>query len=200
MKAIINTRRRGTAMVETVMAIPLLAMILGLTWWVGWAMTNQQRVKASDRYTAWRANYGGGVTTDSLNTDFFQLKANPNTMDISYGVGANTTVTDYVNAAAQVSQGAAGLADSGPRQRYPQGRRVSVSAEFPTSIGLWNRYQGSITSSHSRDGVEWRYHQASLIVPVIDQYLPTIEAAMMGVHAPADGMAMMVRGLYGNGW
>jgi len=184
------------------MAIPLLAMILGLTWWVGWAMTNQQRVKASDRYTAWRTNYGGGVTNDSLNTDFFQLKANPNTMDISHGSGANTTVTDYVNAAAQVSQGAAGLADRGPRQRYPQGHWVSVSAEFPTSIGLWNRYQGNIKSSHSRDGVEWRYHQASLIVPVIDQYLPTIEAAMIGVHAPADGMAMMVQGLYNNsgGW
>lgn len=193
-----NRKTKGTALVEAVFAIPMLALILGLTWWVGWAMTNQQHVKAADRYTAWRSTYGGGVTTDSLNTDFYQRKAN--VQDISYGNGQAETVRDYCDLASRFSQAAGGLADGGPRQRFPRGTQVTVSADFPTSVGLWNRYQGAIHSEHFREGVEWRYGQAAINTTVLDQYMTSMDACLSGVQQPGDGMAQMVRTLYSNGW
>ncbi len=48
------SRRHGTAVIESIFCVPLIAIILGLTFFFGWAMRNQQRVIISDRYAVWR--------------------------------------------------------------------------------------------------------------------------------------------------
>lgn len=57
--------RRGTAMVEFVMCIPLLALLIAGMFFLGWAMRNQQKVKISNRYAAWRDVHNAKARTDA---------------------------------------------------------------------------------------------------------------------------------------
>ena len=58
-------RSRGTAMVEFVMCIPLLALLISGMFFFGWAMRNQQKVKVSDRYAVWRAVHNANAEADA---------------------------------------------------------------------------------------------------------------------------------------
>ena len=190
--------RRGTALVEAVLALPLLAVILGLTWWVGWAMTNQQRVKAASHYAAWRGAYSGAPSSASLERVEFAGKGE--VRNYTRSAGAAGTVNNLVDAAGLVSSGAAMVADQGPRLRFPRGSSIWLSGEFPTSVGLWNRYQGDIRGRAAREGVSWRYAQTNLRDAMVDIYFPHMESCMIGVPPPGGNMAMMVRQLYLYGW
>ena len=190
---------RGTALVEAVLALPLLIVVLGLVWWVGWAMANQQRVKAAANYTAWRSVYDGGAPVpESLEKVEFVGKGE--VRNYSRGGGPAGTLDELVDAAMLVSSDAAVVADRGPRVRFPKGSFVRLSGEFPTSVGLWNRYQGDIRGRAGREGVTWRWSEASLRESMVEVYFPAMETCLIGVRQPGDGMARMIRGLYWGGW
>jgi hypothetical protein len=192
-------RRQGTSVMEMVLVIPLLATIIFLVWFLGWSMTNQQHVRISDRYAAWRYVHGGGVTRESLNDQFFGNKAV--NIDIGYqSVEPNPTPEELVEAAGNVSPLAQSLADRSVGQRFPRGHRREVWAEFPSSVGLWQQFAGQISSASGREGVEWRHGEAQLNVSVTDQFLPDLESALSGVPAPGTDMATMIRQLYLGGW
>ncbi len=56
--------RRGTALIEFVMCIPLLALIIAGTYFFGMVMRNDQRLCVSDRYHAWRVVQNADAETD----------------------------------------------------------------------------------------------------------------------------------------
>ncbi|MCL2701713.1 MAG: pilus assembly protein [Phycisphaerae bacterium] len=191
-------QRRGTALVEAVLALPLLMVILGLVWWVGWAMTNQQRVKSAAHYAAWRGAYGDGVTEAEIERVEFVGKGT--VREYTLGGGPRETIDELVDVAALASPQAAHLADRGPRARYRKGNFVRLSGEFPTSVGLWNRYQGDIRSRAGREGPTWRHRDAAIRDAILEMYFPELDTRMRSVPRPGDGMAEMVRDLYISGW
>jgi len=151
-------RRRGTALVEFAMVIPLLALIISLTFFVGWARTNQQHVWAATRYAAWRPVRGGGsVRTDDLNLWFFADRAEDVSLRSDHG--PDQTREELVAAAGDVSQRAYLLAEAGVLDRWPRSCLARTGAAFPTHLALWRRFQGVIGGSCRREGVEWRRGQ-----------------------------------------
>lgn len=192
-------RRRGAAMVEFVACIPLLGVVLALTFFFGWAMNNQQHVWIADRYAAWRSVRGGAMATEGeLNAAFFRNIARD--VHVSGDGGPSGTRRDFADAVASVNQPAGDLAAATVADHYPNGRRVWVSADFPPNVGAARHFSGVISHRFSRAGVEWRWPQVRCEVEVTDQFLPALDNLLAGMPAPADHLARMFRSLYRNGW
>lgn len=210
-------RRAGTALVELAMCIPLLAAAIALTAFLGWAMMNQQNVKAAARYTSWRRVYGGwpqrgvddpNVIDDAnhpgLNELFFRRKAS--SVGVEGGSGQIDEFEQLRTAAADQSGYAEEFADAlllhppEGRGHFQHARRAHVWARFHSDMAMLNKYQGAIHSRHIRDGVEWRRRQADCRHVTRIQFLETLDAVLLEVPTPGDGMARMIRSLYLNGW
>ena len=192
--------RRGTALVEFAMCIPLLALVISLTFFFGHAMMNQQHVRISDRYTAWRRAAGGNVDGQTLNTLFFRERAEG--IGLTEDGGPADTLEDYVAFAAWTGSDAERLARATVLQRFPRGQRATVEAEFPSSsgAGVYRRLAGAIRGSHYRDGVEWRRGQARPEDGLRDEFLGDVDATLDNLPAPADTLGQVLRGLYLAGW
>lgn len=220
-------RRRGLALVETAMAIPLLATILVGTMFLGWAMMNQQQVKASARYVSWRhANRGWAYTdpgpapnadpnaadpTDiddpnhpGLNRLFFRDRAVD--IDVWRGGGQNDEVEDLVTAAGAQSAYASDFANRLLVNPYPdhgvfpRAQAARVGAEFGTDVAAFRKYTGSIRGYHIRDGVEWRRNEAGCRYVTRKQFLDNLDQVLTSVPDPGTEMGKMIRGTYVNGW
>lgn len=189
---------RGTAVIEMVMVIPLLAGIIGLIFFFGWAMMNQQHVRTADRYLAWRTLYGGGPA-DGLNKAFFRNKAvNIQTRNEPANV---ETLQDWVDRVGLVNRGSEDLArlmaeGSSTVRALPRDSRVRVQAEFPSDIKLWKRFTGPIISTSGREGREWRWRQTDPQSHALTQiYFEELDQAL-----PKNQAGDMLHKLYYTGW
>jgi hypothetical protein len=216
-------KRRGTALVEAAMCIPLLAAVIVLTMFLGWGMMNQQSVKAAARYTSWRRVYGSWNRPDDadpndpndssdiddpnhpgLNRMFFGDRAR--SIHVDRSEGPSDEFEQLVAAAFSESDYAGSFADRliiNPLPdygRFPRARRAQVWAEFASDMAAFQKYQGDIYSHHIRDGVEWRRRQADCRHVTREQFLHTLDTVLRSVRPPGDGMAKMVRSLYLHGW
>ena len=192
-------RRRGTAIVEFAVCIPLLALVVVVTFFFGWAMVNQQHVWTADRYACWRQVRTGTVPSDDeLNRDFFGGKARNVATDRDGGtsVPEQGLVDDVAAANAAAGDLARGLV----MDRFPKGLGVNAQAEFPTDVRVWQRYTGAIHSRSARIGVEWRWRQARCETVVADQMFTSLEGALQTFPAPGTVMGSFLRSLYRNGW
>ena len=194
----LSRRRRGTALLEFVMSVPLFALIIMLIFFFGWSMTNQQHVKASSRYVTWRSVLtGSGTSNEELNRLFFQQQAPE---DENYRTGGGGGPTDALEGlvAASASRGAAvgELADQLVMQRFPHGRSTRMAVRFETSIDAWRQFTGRIYSDHTRDGVEWRHGQARLGGALTEQFLFELDETLNGVPAPGDRLGRMFASLH----
>jgi len=213
----VRPRRRGTALVEMAMCIPLLASIIALTAFLGWAMMNQQNVKAAARYTSWRNVYGGWAqrnpddpnTPDDpnypgLNELFFRQRAS--SVHAGGGSGEIDEFEQLITAAFDRSDYAGTFADQlilhplPGHGHFQHARSGHVSASFRSDMEILNRYQGAIQSYHIRDGVEWRRGQADCQSVTRVQFLSALEDLLLSVQAPGADMANMLRSVYRNGW
>ena len=193
------TRRGGTAIVEFAVCIPLLALVVVVTFFFGWAMVNQQHVWTADRYAAWRQVRTGSVPSDdSLNQDFFAGRAR--NVLTARDDGTSRPEQDFVDDVAGDSGPAGDLARGLVLDRFPKGLGVHDQAEFPTDVAVWERYTGAIQSRSSRIGVEWRWRQARCETVVADQLLPTLDGTLQTLPNPATGMGAFLRSLYRNNW
>jgi hypothetical protein len=204
------------------MCIPILATMVGLSAFLGWAMMNQQNVKSAARYTAWRHTYGGWPSHHPTDPNRTQNPLDPNNPDDTshpwlnamflseraddIGVGGHDAGEEEFGLLAA----AAGQYGTAPGRlagdlvldpcHWEHHRGSSVSANFPTSVPLWQQYKGAIRSGHARDGRQWRRGQADCVTQVRDQFLDPLDRGLLGLPAPADGLGQMVRGLYMGGW
>ncbi len=192
-------RRRGAVIMEFVFCLPVLAFLLGLIFFLGWAMMNQQHVKVSARHTAWRnVRQTPDVTGMELNKDFFANRSD--SVQISLGSGPDGTLRDFTTAAASCGPNAGILAQRLALEQYPRGSRADVSGHFPSSVALWQRYQGSIQMHRAREGVEWRRHQADNIGPVRELFLMPLDNTLDQITPPGRDLGQMMRQIYLAHW
>lgn len=216
--------RRGTAVIETVMVIPFLALIIALIFFFGYAMTNQQHLRMADRYAVWRGYRGGGTNGTSINQQFLQNKGANVSVSYSSGKLDEPTIDELVRAAGDVSRSAEGLMtlmalgnSTGNVQAnaFPRDSQVAVSSQFPSNVALWNRIMsntpgdptdpsaggaggnvGSIFSQVSLEGGEWRHNATPSQCPaILQEFLLNLDSAM-----PSNPVGSRLKLLYNSSW
>lgn len=192
--------RRGAAMIEFVMIIPMLAMIIGLTFFFGWTMANRLNVRESSRYASWRhVRTEQPVGARKLNDEFFDNRAT--NIGLRRGLGTEATIEDLIAAAGTFGNLHAAFTDAVIWNCGHQGRTVRVRARFPSDVGLYRRFQGRLSSYHSRDGRQWR-RQDDLTPEeeVRDIFLSDLDNALKGLEAGGSRLAKVMRVTYLNKW
>ncbi len=192
-------RRRGAAMVEFCLAIPLLAAVIVVTWFFGWAMKNQQKVRTAARHAAWSHQPAGEQSVgDYYNERFFNESARG--IVIHGGSGPVGVLDDFANEVAIQTGAGYALAGELVDRFVPLGWRRQVAADFPSNVGLWERFQGSILGFHLREGVSWRRNQLGYSRLLRDQYVDDLDGVLETVGGAGQGLADMIRRLYRGGW
>ena len=191
--------RRGTAVVEFVLAIPFLAFILGITFFFGWALMHKQKVMIADRYSAWqRVETGSWPGEDRLNNLVFNGRAAD--VNLSSEEPVWETADDLVNQTGQISRQSEMLADELVLQRFPAGHRAHVAASFDPEETLWQRYTGAIHHRYGREGITWRRAEVSCWLTLRDFYYADLDAVLERMPAPANRMAQTIRSFYLASW
>lgn len=194
-------RGRGAAMVEFVLAIPFLATLIGLTFFLGWAVRHQQDVIISARYAAWQEVLRGTTLLHSdLNEMFFANKAARATVGV--GKGPDSTRRELVDEVGATSAWAHALADEAlfGAKPFPAGRSALVRASFPTDVALWRYFEGSIGKTHARDGRCWRRGQAGVAQALRLRFLIELDQRLLGVRLEGSELAARIRELYLDEW
>ncbi len=190
-------RRRGAAMVEFCLAIPILAGVIACTWFFGFAMLNQQKVRVAERYGAW-AHVRKVPDPVDLNTAFFRGRGF--NIDVGADGGPDTNLTAFVDEVAGWTGPGSDLANSLLANDAPRARTATVASEFSSDVAYWQRFTGQIRGSQSREGVEWRRQQLGFSRLLREEYLSDLEAMLSSVPTPGTEMADLIRQLYHNGW
>ena len=101
-----NHRRRGTALLEFVMSLPILLLVIAGIFFFGQVMRNQQRMRVADRYVSWRHlhnNQAGTdmqdqVVNDGLNEPSDEAKADREAFESEYSaVNVVEPTNDRIN-------------------------------------------------------------------------------------------------------
>jgi hypothetical protein len=179
--------RRGTALVEFVVALPFLAMLIALTFFLGFAMGNRQQVIVAARHAAWSQASGSPAPSAG--------QASPS----ASGSGPRQTPQDLV-AAVGSAGGSVSLAQALFIDTFPGGSSASVSTEFATSVAAWQQFRGAISASCAREGGPWMHGQADCIAPLGQQYLMGLDQALQQLPAESQGFAKALRDLYQQSW
>jgi len=187
-------------MLEFVLCLPILGFILVLTFFFGWAMMNQQHVKTSGRYAVWRQVRGKGrAAPEQLNRDFFRSKAG----NVSVGAmaGPEETLRDMIESAGSAGAEAQMFADHLIREKLPGSAGAGVAVQFPTTVGLWQRFNDPIKHTHTREGVEWRRTEAACEEVIRDDFLAELDVTVQGLSGtPARKFGEVLRRLYNQQW
>lgn len=188
------------------MSIPLIGFILGMTFFFGRSLVNQQHVKISDRYWSWRTTMTGiDVDGEQLNDMFFAGRAS--NVELETGTGPHGTLESFVEGVSLDSQSAQVLVDGLVSDQLPRGQSAHVAAEFPSNVGLWNTLglTGAIHSRHAREGSSWHYLDVSYNDILVEEYLMSLDTELSSLlndpnNADAEGLITAVRDLYLADW
>ena len=202
------------------MCLPLLAFLLVMTMFFGWAMMNQQNVKAASRYVAWENAYslafsGNGqdanhvedwtdANSATLNGMFFRGEATSASVVhhgatddeydqwISDAYGKSTYAGDFANALIL-----------NPPPGYAHFNHTAgddIWATFSNNVEAFRQFSGDIHGVHVRGGTEWRKSEAECSNVTRIQFLQSLETQLNAIPAPGASMAEMIKGTYHNGW
>ncbi len=176
------TRRRGTAMVEMVLVLPILLFFLSLLFFFGRGLARVVRLHVIDRYeasrvaaqtyvvdvqTEWQLLHGDwqhaneepfgphaqNADTDQLNQTFLADRATDLDVDGGGVWGGGVERQAYLDAVEP-------MGDAGPfaeRLLAYQPHSVSrqAASEYDESVPLWRRYAGRATHRHSLPYHDW---------------------------------------------
>ena len=184
------------------MVFPFLGMLLGLIFFFGFALTNQQNVKACARYLCWRNVRGArGLARDGqtwrqvLNGRMFDDKAAG--ISTSSKRGPGETLEGLVEKVGELSRRSETLAREAT-DGWPKSRSQKSSARFPTDVTLWEWFKGSIGKRHVREGNEWHRGKVSYLEPIRSQFLSSLDQAVLGI--PDGTLQNNIRKLYTKRW
>jgi len=192
-------RRQGTAIVEFVMVLPLLAVVLALMFWFGKSMIYQQHVRMADRYAVWRTIAGAGMP-DEQHLDEQLLAGKSVDMELEAHGGPNQALQGYVVATSDISQSAESLADRLFLNRFPRGFELKMTVDFPSDILLQKQFLGTIASAHVRDGVTWRNREARCEEDLCEMYFQPVDNALRGLPTISRSFGDTFIQLYLGGW
>jgi hypothetical protein len=200
-RACYDTHRKGTALLEFVMSIPLLATVIAGTFFFGWVMRNQQRVRIASRHVAWSHVYETAETANSADVDdlFFDTRGEGTFIE---GEGfAGSALEDYVRAVNNRHEDAGRVVEEMITEADPpEARREFVESNFETNNDLWRKLsQGAIRMEHHRGGRTWRRPEWSPLSKVTTETL--LEECDAMADAPSDSkVESALRLLYEGGW
>lgn len=192
-------RSRGTATVEFVMAIPLLAMVMAGTFFFGWAMRNHQRMCVADRYAAWRSVYVAAPSAGALNAECFDGRGEGTSLTIT--AGPDGTLDAFVAVAGEQSPLAGELAEElVAEELVPWGAEACVESQFSTSVAFWRRLaRGAMETRHVREGPDWVRGEVYVGAAIRELYLDDLDRALYG-QAATTSIGQSLRRLYEQGW
>lgn len=171
-------RQHGTAMMETVLVLPLVFVILALLFFFGQSMTRLQRSSVTDRYEAWRqTQYGPGPgaefgklpsefgDADLLNQAFFAGNASELDVEDRAGRINVSEPTDIVASAAMSIASPSDIPAYSPdvagemiEQRIlhsPAWWRVGLATEHTSDVPFYQRFAGPIRHQHTVIDGDW---------------------------------------------
>lgn len=186
-------------MIEFAFCLPILGFLLALIFFFGWSMNNQQHVEMAARHSVWRSVYPPGETRMGLNAAFFAGKSDDVTLDSNLG-WETTMPQTYMDVMQFPEQSSRQLAQAMVIDTFPKAQESTVAAHFPTSVGLWKQFQGNLTGSIAREGVEWRRNQVDWTNPVRTQFLTDLDNTLNSIPSPGNGLGVMVQQLYMAHW
>jgi len=193
-----NHRQRGTAILEFVLCVPLLALLIAATFFFGWAMRNQQRMRTADRFAAWRAVETSEPTAEQLNVLFFAGRGRD--IRLFSDSGPLETLEAWAASADEHSDAGGRLVEELlDKELLPRGRSDTIRSRFATSVEYWRRLAvDPIESHHAREGQPWRRGQVNVGRAVGNLYLDNLDAKVDTVAGTDVGEA--VQSLYLEGW
>lgn len=189
-------RRRGTAMMEFLLVLPVLAFILALLLFLGWSQMRQQHVVAAARYALWRQMEGGAADAATVNQRL--LGGAAKNVNLTGGTFPADAIRLWIDAAAQNQVGP--LADTLFLHRWPSGEQVRLNVLYdpPTNVG--RQFGNDFTIRFARDGPSWSRTQARPWAVLMEQYYQDLDDQLAVSPAEAQPMASVFRSLYGASW
>ena len=194
-------RCRGTAMLEFIMCIPLMAILIAAIFFFGWVMRNQQRVRIADRYTSWKRVYDTTPSEQDINEKFFDDRGYNISREVDSDTATNQVRESFIDAVEKRDAPAGGYAQDLINRNLPGGSYVLLRSQFNTNSGKWKKWaeSGAIERSHVRDGRPWIRGQTQMPNSIRDLYLQQLHDAVTSPSLNSSG-GNLIRTLYMEGW
>ncbi len=215
--------RRGVALLECSLVLPLLAFFLVALLLMGWGMQNRQQTELAARLRGWAATrgtappdrYGGTwalVVRDGLlgQRNDEEREIDPDYVVSSYmhnseGIQLDTmrTLEEWVQRVTIEHEDAGGAADLWmlSTDHWPWGAGARYEIMFPIPWSYWEHLDWRpVETRFIRDGVEWRYTQIHNEQVITEEFLYDVEDALESVDAPGDALAAQFRWMYRAEW
>jgi hypothetical protein len=211
-----RVRSKGTAMVESLLALPFIMLILLFIMYFGRNSTRIQRVRVMDRYEAWQtAGHGPGPSVNHhrghshMNDTFFEHTA------ASIGHSGNNGFPDdardrWVQEVGSIHDQAGELAQA-MHDNMASGTTAHFSTSFAHSNKLLKRFAGSIKHTHTVQDHDWKFVNgfgrgggpwdqrgpgANNLDSLRDVFYDDWDNTLDGMGDSGNGMADMLRSLY----
>ena len=136
-------RCRGTAMLEFVMCIPLMAILIAAIFFFGWVMRNQQRVCIAARYTSWKYVYDTTPSTQQLNDKFFDDRGHDIYIDLDSDTATNQVRESFINEVTTSDADAGEYAQDLISRNLPGGSYALLRSQFATNSPRWRKWAES---------------------------------------------------------
>lgn len=211
-----DTRRKGTALAETILALPFLMLILLFIMYFGRNSVRVERTHMMDRYDAWRqAGHGPGPRTDDpaghpqMNDAWF----NSNATRISHS-GTNAFPDDasmqWIDEAGQRTDEAGELAQE-MYEQMARGRTSNFTTRHDTTNILLERFNGDVRSTHTVQDHDWKFingfrHRGNVydqvgpyahnLRSVRDVFYEEFDRTLEGMSDQQNPLARTIRDLY----
>jgi hypothetical protein len=152
-----NPRRRGTAMMEMVLALPLILLILALLLFFGKGIMRVQHSQVADRYEAWRlAEEAPGPTADGMQIGQTFLKGAETITSDTNGFFPPDAGDNLILAGGRISTDTQSLTAQALTD-FPNGRQARFNTTYANTVPALQRFQGAITHQHTRIGNDWKF-------------------------------------------
>ncbi len=153
--------RKGNALLEFILTLPIIIFMLGLTITMAMAMLTRQQAVVQARHDLWAAANGGWSPMNLEGWDPVQTPPPANPGDMPRGTGAeldrlNADIGSTVQAA--TSNGAAQDYWSRIWGNLPGRHHMHAETSFTRQGSLWNFIDNTATSDHYRDSSTWHFY------------------------------------------
>ncbi len=206
-------------MVETLLALPIIMLILGLLFYVGRAMSRLQGAETMARYETWRqadrvpddeGPHADAATGHRLLNDTF-LAGRADAIDHGVGDRFSTDAVDELADAVELASEPAGLLLEALRNHLPHGRTTRQETEHTTASRLGRLFDGPVQKAHTRADHDWRFVNGwdALTSPwtpgppyarnheaIRDVFFPDYDEALHALAADGNPLAAAMRRLY----
>lgn len=158
-----TARRRGAAMTEMVLVLPLLVFVLAMMIFFGRGMVRAQRALVMDRYATWRTVYGAPGPqfaaqpgTTSYNETFFAGQASAIEMSLDDELPKEAE-DDMLDAVADVDNGDTLAMVTEIYTLLPGGLTTRFETTHENTVAIFQPFEGPLNHRHTRAGNDWKF-------------------------------------------